>query len=129
MAPVDKKGRSKALGRSHFRLYRDMADSPAWLALKPAERAVFMQIGIRCTGTNNGAIAASVRDLAHECNINKDTVWKALKRLVEMGFLEVARQSSFDFKMKRAAEYRITTLVCNVTNAPPSNAWRQWRAD
>jgi hypothetical protein len=129
MSKVDKKGRSKPAGRPHVRLYVDLASSAAWRDLKPAERAVWLQIALRCNGTNNGRLAASVRDLARECNINKDTAGKAIDRLINHGLLEVAQASSFSLKLKKAAEYRVTTLPCSLTSAPPTNAWRQWRPE
>ncbi|WP_158266702.1 helix-turn-helix domain-containing protein [Alsobacter soli] len=77
-------------------------------------------------GRNNGALAVSARALAERLGVSKDTAAKALRQLVQRGFLEVVAPSSFGWKAKRAAEYRLTDEACNLSNQAPSNAYRAW---
>ncbi len=102
----------------------DILNSPSWEGLSAQARAVLIQIAKRYNGGNNGALAASVRNLATECRINKDTAGKAVKELLEAGFLELAQAGAFTFKMRHAAEYRLTWLKCDQTGAKGSRAWK-----
>ena len=52
----------------YFQLHHYMMKTDAWRALSAAARAVYLQIGSRYSGANNGRLALSVRDAASECN-------------------------------------------------------------
>jgi DNA-binding transcriptional regulator YhcF (GntR family) len=123
MSKMLKSGRKRGSGR-FVMLTHDILNSPAWEGLSTQARAVLIQIAKRYNSKNNGSLAASVRDLAAECRINKDTVGVAVKSLVEAGFLEIAQAGSFDFKKRHAAEYRLTWETCNRTGARGSRAWK-----
>lgn len=116
-------GRTKVKGRFVMLTY-DKLNSPAWEGLSAQARAVLIQIAKRYNGGNNGALAASARDLAAECRINKDTAAKAVKELECAGFLELAQAGAFSFKKRHAAEYRLTWLKCDQTGARASRAWK-----
>lgn len=128
MAKTDKTGRSKGSGR-FLRLDYDLLTSPAWLSLSPAPRAVLIQVGKRYNGANNGMLAASVRDLADECRINKDTAAKALKTLQDAGFLDLVQAGSFSRKVQHAAEYRLTWERCDRTRQMPTRRFRRQQSD
>jgi hypothetical protein len=66
----------------YFQLHHYMLKTDAWKALSPPARAVYIQIGSRYDGFNNGRLAFSVRDAASECDINKDTAGRAFHELV-----------------------------------------------
>lgn len=117
-----KNGRNK--GGGFVRLDYDLIKSPAWVALSPQARVVLIQVAKRYYGTNNGSLAASVRDLATECRINKNTAAKALGELVDAGFLELAQAGSFSFKKRHAAEYRLTWEKCDLTGHKGTRAWK-----
>ena len=119
--------RKKTSGERHTRLTYFLTGTAAWLSLSPAERVVYLEVARRYDGRNNGWLALSVRDAADRCNINKDTAGRALKVLVERGFLELAAQGAFSYKVRHAAEYRLTEYPCDKTHAPPSKAYQQWR--
>lgn len=123
MAKMLKNGRTKVKDRFVMLTY-DILNSPAWEGLSTQARAVLIQIAKRYNSKNNGALAASVRDLAAECRINKDTVGVAIRALVEAGFLEIVQEGSFKYKKRHAAEYRLTWFQCNQTGARGSRAWK-----
>ena len=108
-------------------LPNDLIDSQAFATLKPTEVSVLIRLLRTYNGRNNGYIGASVRLLAECCNINKDTASKALRTLIDTGFIEITQESSFDFKLRRATEYRLTCHKCDRTGAHPTRAWK--RAD
>jgi predicted transcriptional regulator len=107
-----------------------MLETEAWLSLKPAARAVYIAIAGRYKGetiANNGFLAASVRDLASECLIDKNTVTASLNDLIERGLIERTQEGSFSCKIRLAAEYRLTSYRCDRTGEKATNAFRQWR--
>jgi hypothetical protein len=103
-----------------------MMKSKAWRALRPAERAVYIELAMIYNGHNNGHLALSARDAGERCNINKDTASKCLRRLEELGFIDRVQPGSFNYKARHAAEYRLTQLKCNRTGAAPSKRFLKW---
>jgi hypothetical protein len=124
MAKANKKGRTK--GERGFALVtHEMMDSPAWRGLSCPARAVLLQVWRRYNGRNNGRLAASARDLAAECRLNKDTAVRALKELQEARFLILVTQGGFSRKVRHAAEYRLVWMPCDVTGAPGERPWNR----
>lgn len=123
MAKMLKNGRSRVKERFVMLTY-DMLTSPVWESLSAQARAVLIQVAKRHNGRNNGTLGASVRDLATECRINKDTAARALGALIDAGFLELCQAGSFDFKKRHAAEYRLTWHWCDKTGQKGSRAWK-----
>lgn len=123
----DKRGRTKG-GERHVRLTHFMTNTEAWLSLKPAARVVYFEVARVYNGTNNGTIAASARDLAKRCNINKDTAGAALKVLEQRGFIVRTTPGGFSRKTPHAAEYRLTDWRCDKTGEVPTKAFQNWRA-
>jgi hypothetical protein len=102
-----------------------MAKTDAWRALTAPGRAVYIQIGLRYNGSNNGRIEYSVRDAASECILAKDTASRAFKELVDLGFIAETRRGSFSCKTRIASEWRLTAFKCNLTNSPKSCLFMQ----
>jgi len=75
----------------YFQLHHYMMKTDAWRNLSPAARTVYLQIGFRYDGSNNGKIAYSVRDAATEFLLAKETAGCAFKELVNLGFIEETR--------------------------------------
>ena len=123
MGRMLKNGRNRG-GGQFVRLDHDLIMSPAWEGLSTQARAVLIQVAKRYNGRNNGTLAASVRDLEAECRINKDTAAKALKQLIDAGFLELAQAGAFTFKKRHAGEYRLTWEKCDKTGQKGSRAWK-----
>jgi hypothetical protein len=101
----------------YFQLHHYMLKSDAWRALSQAARVVYIQIGFRFNGANNGKIAYSVRDAATECDMNKDTAGRAFKELVARGFIEEMRHGALSKKTRVASEWRLTAFKCDLTGA------------
>jgi hypothetical protein len=106
-----------------------MLESEAWRTLRPAGRAVYLTIAGRYDGSNNGYLAASVRDLAAECLIDPKTVTASLNDLIERALIERTQEGSFACKVRLAAEYRLTSYQCDRTGQAATNAFRQWRGE
>jgi hypothetical protein len=99
----------------YFALHHFMLKTDAWMALSAPARAVYIQIGIRYDGFNNGKIALSVRDAARECCVAINTASRALKELVDLGFIEETRHGGPSRKTRIASEWRMTAYKCDLT--------------
>ena len=99
----------------YFVLHHFMLKTDAWRALSAPARAVYIQIGFRYDGFNNGRIAFSVRDAASECGLAKDTANRAFKELVDLGFIEETRHGGLSRKTRIASEWRMTAFKCDLT--------------
>ncbi|MFS8115194.1 GntR family transcriptional regulator [Rhizobium jaguaris] len=124
----DKRGRRKG-GPPFVMLRYYLLDSHAWGALSVVERCTYLALARRFDGKNNGFISFSVREGAEAFRVSKNTISRALRRLAELGFIEVTQEGSFNCKVRHATEYRLTDYACDRTNKPPSEAFMKWRPD
>jgi hypothetical protein len=109
----------------YFQLHHYMLKSEAWLALSAAASRVYIQIGSRYNGSNNGTLAMSARDAAKECRLNKTTAAHAFKELVEFGFIEETRHGSLSRETRIASEWRMTAFRCDLTGAPKKSLFME----
>jgi Helix-turn-helix domain len=109
----------------YFQLHHYMLKTEAWRSLSAAARAVYVQLGARYNGTNNGKLACSVRDAAEECRLDKNTAMRAFKELVALGFIEETRHGSMSRKTRIASEWRLTAFRCDLTGALKTCAFMQ----
>lgn len=121
------KGRSIA-GPAFVQLHHPLLKSAAWAALSTVERAVYICLAEIYNGTNNGFLCLSVRRAAEACRINKDTAAKALHRLIELGFIECSQVGAFSYKLRHSSEFSLTWYRNDLTGAPPSKAFRDWKS-
>jgi hypothetical protein len=109
----------------YFQVHYYMVITEAWRALSASARAVYVQVGSRYTGSNNGRIAFSVRDAAAECNIATNTAARALKELIALGFIEETRHGGLTRKTRMASEWRLTAFRCDLTGTSKSCLFMQ----
>jgi hypothetical protein len=128
MGRANRTGRSSGGGR-FTAVHEFMQSSAAWQALKPQDRAVYLEVARVYNGSNNGYLIRSVRQLAELANINKDTAGKCLGRLVDLGFVECATPGGFSRKTPHAAEWRLTQYKCDRTGAMGTKAFLRWRPE
>jgi Helix-turn-helix domain len=101
----------------YFQLHHYMLRTDAWQALSAAAVRVYIQIGSRYNGANNGKLAFSVRDAAAECNLAINTAMRALRELVDLGFIEETRHGGLSKKTRIASEWRLTAFKCDLTGS------------
>jgi Helix-turn-helix domain len=101
----------------YFQLHHYMLRADAWKALSAAAVRVYIQIGSRYNGANNGRLAFSVRDAAAECNLAINTAMRALRELVDLGFIEETRHGGLSKKTRIASEWRLTAFKCDLTGS------------
>ena len=122
---ADKKGRSKTEGR-FLKLEHFMLKSAAWKSLTSQQRSIYIEIGQRYNGSNNGEISFSVRQAASEVNCSRDTASKALHVLEEKGFIRRNVCGSFDWKARHATTWILT--IHPFKNNLATKEFMSWRA-
>lgn len=125
---ADQKGRSKGTDR-HLQLQHFLLTSAAWRSLVPVERALFVAVAQRYNGFNNGNIGLGVHDAAAEIHAAANTVTRAFNVLIERGFLERTKDSSFRQK-KIVREWRVTCFSVGAWDAPSARAthdYQRWQ--
>jgi DNA-binding MarR family transcriptional regulator len=109
----------------YLALDRQVYDSPAYTSLSCTERAVLADLNYVYAPGSRELIAMSVRQIAAKVRINKDTAAKSLKRLAEVGFIEVVEESNWI--NGRARIYRLTFKPYKGRN--PSDEWSKYQND
>jgi hypothetical protein len=109
----------------YFQVHHYMLKTEAWAALSAPARAIYLQIGFRYDGSNNGRISYSVRDAASECNLAKETASRAIRELVDLGFIEETLHGSLSRKTRIASEWRLTAFRCDLTGALKTSTFMQ----
>jgi DNA-binding transcriptional regulator YhcF (GntR family) len=122
-----RRNRNKRIDASHVRLYRWLLDSPAYLSLSCAARAVLIETARAYDGTNNGRIGLSIRRASQRCNIARDTASRAFADLVERGFVDCVTRGAFSRKSMHASEWRLTWWPCDVTGELSSKRFMNWK--
>ena len=111
-----------------MRIRHDMLRSAAYRSLKPAERAVYVEVLNRYNGYNNGEISLSCREAAKLCNISDGTASRAFRKLREHGFIKIGRAAGFNMKDRTATRWILTHEAIDGKIAP-SNEWRDWKGE
>lgn len=124
MARVNKKGRNDNPGRVAV-LPHAVLDTPAYLGLSLAARAILVELSRVYTSRNNGFIGLSVRQAVERCGIGKTTAARAIAELVAAGFVDVVTKGTFADHHRDASTYRLTWRACDRSGAPPSFRFRK----
>lgn len=122
----NKTGRSIGTGR-YIQLHHRLLNSPAYLSLSPAARAVHVEIFRLYNGSNNGRLGLSVRTAANRCRIARNTAARALTELQDRGFVECVTPGAFSLKTRHAAEWRLTHLKCDASGKLPCSPFMRWK--
>ena len=127
MGKHNSKGRSKGEAR-HVRLYHSMMRSDAWRSLDAVARCAYVEIASRYggTGSNNGRIPYSLREMAEALGVGKATAMRAVQRLQERGFVVQTKRGAFSMKVRHATEWRLTEYACDVSGNLATKDWQAW---
>jgi hypothetical protein len=99
-------------------------DCPAYRTLKPGPRALLWELIRRHSGTNNGRIGFSQRDMSEALNVaDRETVAGYVRTLETRGFIVAARRGGFNVKAadRRSTEWTLTWLP--LAGAPPTKTF------
>jgi len=110
-------------------LHRWMMRTEAWCDLDPVARCAYIELSGRYggPGSNNGRIPCSLRELADVLHVSKATAMRAVDRLQDHGFIVLMKRGNFNFKLKHAAEWRLTEFGCDVTGELATKDFTLWR--
>ena len=126
----NKRGRAKRRhhsGPNFIQLYRYALDCPAYVSLSDAAARALIEVIRGYNGSNNGKIALSVRSVAKRMNgCHRDTAARALRELVDKGFIEMRVRGAFHVKFRRATEWRLNDRRCDATGKEQSQAFLRW---
>lgn len=125
-----RKGRSDSAPR-HVRLYYYLLTSPAWKSLTSNARAIYVEMAMRYAGhgTNNGRLSYSIGEACRALRIGRATACRAIKELVDRGFIVVAKRGAFSLKLRHATEWRLTEFPCDITGATATKDFMRWIPD
>ena len=121
------KSKSKTFQRKggYFSIDRAVYTSPAFTSLSCTERAVLLQLVFHYVPKSSERIVMSSRQLASCIGINKDTAAKALRRLVDVGLIDVVSESKWIYSLARV--YRLTFKPYQ--NRIPTDEWSKYQDD
>ena len=102
-------------------IYHNVIKSDAWRNCSGDAIKVFMHLCTRHHGTNNGELAASMRDIGSACGISKDKANRCINELIDWDLIEVVTPGSYGGR--KATEYRIMIWDCHVTGRPAVTSW------
>jgi hypothetical protein len=95
----------------HVRLYEWLLRCPAWRSLDVYERQLYVEFKARYTGVNNGNIGFSGEEMAEALNCSNRPADRALRTLIERGFVKIAKKGHFDWKRRNEGGSRSNTYI------------------
>jgi hypothetical protein len=123
------KPKNDPLGR-YARLYHEVANSPAWVALGPSPKALYVDLSLQFNGSNNGNLTAALGDLKHRGWRSSATLAAALSDLMVLGFIVRTRAGGVERGSRVCSLYALSHLPIpdlpkyGVERAAPSFGYR-----
>lgn len=117
----------------HTRMYWDIQDSVAWLALSFSAQSLYMALRRKLLKSNNGNIEATINTMRSSGFTSKATLSKALRELLAVGLIAKTRQGGIARSSKECSLYRFTDMETyefpkqGVARHLPTNEWRNFR--
>ena len=121
--PYGNKRRRLSQADQFVQVYNNVLKSEAWRNCSGDAIKVFMHLCTRSYGKNNGALAASLRDIGKACAITKDKASRCIKELLDWGLVEIVTPGSYGGR--KATEYGITMWDCHATGRPAVTSWER----
>ena len=96
-------------GEAHVRLYKHELQSPAYRSLCSDARALLTEFRSLFNGGEN-RIHMSVRQAMDRMNVGQRPAQRALKELLDRGWIRVIERGSFTRKVRHATVYALTNV-------------------
>ena len=105
-----------------------MMNTAAWKSLDATARAIYVHMAMRYAGpgSNNGRIPYSVREAAAELGIGKSTAARALRELIDRGFIVTVQRGAFSLKQRHATEWRLTEFPSDIDAGLATKEFMRW---
>lgn len=110
----------------HVRLHYWVMRSAAWVSLNPTARALLVHLYSLYNGMNNGELFLSVRHAAKALNIAPNTASKALRDLLDRGFIRTNQPGTFHLKTRHATTWILTEF--GFRDDLPTRDFMRWKA-
>lgn len=133
MSKTNAKGRSSGEPK-HVRLYDWFTRCEAWRSLDVYARCLYVEFKARYSGANNGDIAFSGTEMEKALNCSNRPADRALRDLIDRGFVKVSRRGTFDWKSNGENGARSTTYILTEygidwpmrSAMPPTKDFMRW---
>ena len=99
-------------------IYHWEMELPAYRHLSVYGRALLIEFRRKYNSYNNGEIVMSVRQAKNALNCHKDTAAKALRELVEKGWIREAQKGSFHWETNPGGRKARAATTWRITNQP-----------
>ena len=107
-------------------IYDYMADTVAWRTLKPAPRALYLEVKRQYNSYNNGRVLLSYRDAAERLNCSYNSVGGWFRELEKRGFLACMQRPHLGPSgVGQTSHWRITEYACDGHKA--THDYRMWK--
>lgn len=110
----------------HIRLYHYITGTDAWKSLGGNAIKVLIALVRLDNGEKNGQIFFSDRQASFETGLARNTCIKALRELVEKGFLRIVEKGHFDRKIRHATVWRYTWQAVPGLSGPTRD-FEKWK--
>ena len=116
----------KGQGGSFVQLEEWVLSSNAWSSLKPAPRALYIELKRQYNGFNNGKVFLSQRDASQRLNVGRDTVARYFNDLIDVGFLIETQGFCLGAEGHgKAAHYALTEY--SLDEKPATKDFMKWK--
>jgi hypothetical protein len=108
-------------------LLKDTIASPAWRAMSPSARCVYIALKLRYSSNfkNNGRLYLSVRQAAKEVGVNKDTATRCFREIQHYGFGAITSGACLGVDGRgKAPHWRLTEV--GYMAEPPTRDFLRW---
>ena len=121
----------------HVRLYEWLTNSPAWRSLGCLRAPALRRVQVPLQGQNNGDIAFSGDEMMCGAELQQQAADRALKTLMERGFLKLSKKGHFDWKRRAEGGSRSNTYTLTEygidwperSAMPATKEFMRWRPD
>lgn len=129
---VDRSEKRPGKQRQHVRIYCDVLDSHAWLALDTFAQAFYIAMRRQLKSFNNGDIEATLSTMRHRGSNSSATLSKSLRALLTVGLIAVTRRGGMSQGGKEPTLYRFTDEPAREQKKksgaiPASKATDEWK--
>ena len=117
---IHKRGKPKFV-----QIHYSLMDTAAWKSLKPAHRALYLELKRQYNGYNNGRVLLSYRDAAKRLNVSYNSVGSWFKELEKCGFIICMQKHYLGPSGEgQTSHWRLTEYDCEGQKA--THDYRMW---
>jgi DNA-binding MarR family transcriptional regulator len=112
----------------HIRLYHSITESEAWRHLSGNAIKVLIALARFDDGSSNGELFFSERTGASAAGLSRNTVRRALRELIDKGFIAQTKPGAFNRNTLLAATYRLTWVAWpGGRPSAPTRDFEKWK--